>query len=338
MLNIQKKTNLAQYSTLKIGGSADYFAVVKDKTELLEALNFAKTKKLAIFILGGGSNTFFGARFKGLVIKDEIKGIEVIKKSKTKVLLKVLGGEIWTRFITYCLGNNYYGLENLYGIYGTAGAAPIQNIGAYGVEVADCLKELEAIDLKTGKSKIFSKADCKFGYRDSIFKNKLKNRYFVYSLTLKLNLKPKFNLSNLDLKRELANIKKSELKASDITKAILKIRDSKLPSPGILPNVGSFFKNPLVKESQFKKLIKIYPNLKYFKEGSIYRLPAGWLIDQCGFKGKNFGKVGVYEKQALVLINRGGATAKDLEKLEKMIKNEVKGKFGVELEREVNFA
>jgi UDP-N-acetylmuramate dehydrogenase len=337
MLKIEKKHSLTKYTTLKVSSTADYFAIVKNKNELLEAIAFARAKKQLIFILGGGSNVLLSKTIKGLVIKNEMQGIKVVEKNKSLVLVEASSGEIWSKFVSYTVENKFYGLENLFLIYGTVGAAPVQNIGAYGVELKDCFHHLSAIDLKTGNEKIFSANDCRFGYRDSIFKNKLKGRYFIYSVTVALLRKPDFKLGygSIGEALKLKGIKKPT--AYDVIKTIEEIRNSKLPNPFILPNAGSFFKNPEVNLQTFKNLFVKYPDMPSFQiNRSKFKIPAGWLIEQAGLKGKKFGPVRMYEKQALILVNEGGASSKQVLNLVAKVKLAVKKKFGLDLSEEVN--
>lgn len=333
MLKIQKNIKLAPYTTLKVGAAAEFFAVIKSKDDLLEAINWAKQNKQLITILGGGSNILIASKVKGLVIKNEIVGTQITAETKDAAWLTGNSGEVWSKFVNYAVKNNLHGLENLYLIYGTVGAAPVQNIGAYGVELKDVFESLLAFDLKTGKEKIFKLSDCKFGYRDSAFKKKLKGKYFIYQVTVKLSKKPKFKIDYADIKAELKN-KKPDLK--NVIAAILKIRNSKLPNPVSLPNAGSFFKNPEISSAQFKKLQQQFPDIKSFPAGKKIKIPAGWLIEQAGFKGKKFGSVSMYEKQALILVNHGGATSTQILKHIDRVQAGVLKQFGIKLEPEVN--
>lgn len=333
MLKIQKNIKLAPYTTLKVGAAAEFFAVIKSKDDLLEAINWAKQNKQLITILGGGSNILIVSKVKGLVIKNEIVGTQITAETKDAAWLTGNSGEVWSKFVNYAVKNNLHGLENLYLIYGTVGAAPVQNIGAYGVELKDVFESLLAFDLKTGKEKIFKLSDCKFGYRDSAFKKKLKGKYFIYQVTVKLSKKPKFKIDYADIKAELKN-KKPDLK--NVIAAILKIRNSKLPNPVSLPNAGSFFKNPEISSTQFKKLQQQFPDIKSFPAGKKVKIPAGWLIEQAGFKGKKFGSVSMYEKQALILVNHGGATSTQILKHIDRVQAGVLKQFGIKLEPEVN--
>ena len=331
MLEIKRQIALAPYTTLKIGSKADFFTIIKTKADLLEAIAWARKNRQPLLVLGGGSNLLLTKPIKGLVIKNEIKGL-----SRKKNLLTALSGELWSRLVYEAVKQGLSGAENLFFIPGTVGAAPMQNIGAYGVELKDIFYSLTAIDLKTGQEKTFDLADCDFAYRQSIFKSKFKGRYFIYSVTLKLSRRPKFKLDYGQVREELRaqGIKKPT--AAALIKVIEKIRNSKLPNPAVLANAGSFFKNPVVNRSRFQSLAKLYPDLKSFPEEGKIKIPAGWLIEKAGFKGKRFGPVGMYEKQALILVNYGGAQARQVLALVKKVKAKVKKMFGIELEEEVN--
>lgn len=336
MLVISKNVNLAPYTTLRIGSLAEFFVVIKSKEDLTEAISWAKTNKKAIFILGGGSNLLITSKINGLVIKNEITGSSLSKETKTNAWVTGNSGENWSRFINYAVQKNLYGLENLYLIYGTVGAAPIQNIGAYGVEFKDNFDSLLAVDLKTGKEKVFNLADCQFAYRDSIFKKKLRGRYFIYQVTMKLSKKPNFKIEYGDIKNKLQEKGIKSPTLSQIIKVIQTIRNSKLPNPAVLSNAGSFFKNPEVSVILFKKLQKQYPDIKSFVSGKKIKVPAGWLIEKAGLKGKKFGPISMYEKQALILVNHGGGTASQVLSQVDRVQKIVLKKFGIKLEPEVN--
>ena len=245
-------------------------------------------------------------------------------------------GENWSKFVHTAIKEDLYGLENLYLIHGTVGAAPIQNIGAYGVELKDIFESLIAVDLKTDKEKVFKLTDCKFGYRDSIFKKKLRGRYFIYQVTVKLSKIPKLNIDYADIKNKLAEQGISTPTLSNVIRAIQDVRNSKIPSPAVIPNAGSFFKNPEISLGQFKKLQLEYPDIKSFPSGNKIKIPAGWLIEKAGFKGKKIGPVSMYEKQALILVNHGGATATQVLRHVCRVQEAVYQKFGITLESEVN--
>jgi len=337
MLKLEKNKNLAPYTTLKIGSTAEFFAVIKSLEDLQEAIVWARNNKKTIWILGGGSNVLITAPFKGLVLKNEIKGLELVKKTADYVLVEGKSGEIWTKFVNFTIKHNLYGLENLFLIYGTVGAAPVQNIGAYGVELKDVFYHLKAIDLKTGHEKIFSARDCDFSYRNSIFKKKLKGQYFIYSLTVKLKRQAEFKLDYGSIREELAGKNIINPNLRDVVKVIEYIRNSKLPNPTVFPNAGSFFKNLEISPVKFKQILKKYPNIPNFKtDSNKIKIPAGWLIEQVGFKGKRLGPVGMHDQQALVLINYNQASARQVLNFTKKLKAAVKKKFGINLEEELN--
>lgn len=349
MLNIEKNKALAPYTTLKIGSAAEFFAVIKTKADLLEAIAWAKKNRQPIWILGGGSNVLISKKIKGLVLKNEIRGMAIVAKKKDYILAEAKSGESWTRFVNFTVERGLYGLENLFLIYGTVGAAPVQNIGAYGVELKDVFYHLRAIDLKTGHEKIFALKDCRFGYRDSIFKHRLKGKYFIYSVTVKLKRQPDFKLDYGSIREVLAAKGIKEPTARQLIGVIQEIRNSKLPNPGALPNAGSFFKNAEISSARFKKLLKKYPTMPGFPvapdsttgrghssgKGKV-KIPAGWLIEQAGFKGKKIGPVSMHDQQALVLINLRNAKARQALSLLKKVKAAVKKRFGIDLQDEVN--
>lgn len=336
-LEILENIKLSDYTTFKIGGLAKFFVVVKSEEELKTALNWANKKNEPIFILGGGSNTLFSDQgFSGLVIKNEIKGIEIISENENEVIVRAYSGESWSKLVYFTIENGLYGLENTFYIPGTVGAAPMQNVGAYGMEVKDNFYALGAVKINSGELKIFGLRDCQFAYRDSIFKKDLKGKYFILWVEFKLSRSGELNLNYPDVQRVLGErgLQKPSLK--ELTEIIREIRDSKLPNPAVLANSGSFFKNPIISSEHFEILKQKFPEIKNFPDEKGIKIPAGWLIEQCGFKGKSFGSVGVYDKQALIIVNHGGATQKDVLGLVEKIKSEVRDKFGIDLEEEVN--
>lgn len=322
---------LAPYTTFRIGGPARYFVEVGSIEELRNAANFSKENNLRFFILGGGSNILVSDKgFNGLVIKMEIKGLE-FKNEKDYSILSVGAGESWDYVVEQAVSRNLGGIENLSLIPGTAGAAVYQNIGAYGVELKDVLESVEVLDVGSGEIKNFLNMDCRFGYRDSIFKNK--DDLIVLKVNFKLLKNSKPNIQYPDL------VKFFESKGpaiSDIRQAIIEIRRSKLPYPDEIGNAGSFFKNPVISETKFKNLIGSHPDLKEFNSGGgLVKLSAAQLIEKCGWKGKACGNVGVSEKHSLVLVNHGKGTAEEIIDLAEDIKRAVKNEFGVKLEPEV---
>ena len=337
MLHIEKDKILAPYTTIKIGQAAEFFTIVKSQSDVKEAINWAKENKKKISVLGGGSNILITKKISGLVIKNEIKGLEIVDKTTDYVLVEAASGELWSKFVNFAVSHDLYGVENLFLIPGTVGAAPIQNIGAYGVELKDVFFHLKAIDLKTGYEKIFSLKDCEFTYRDSIFKKELKNKFFIVSVTLKLlreaNWKLDYGVIADTLKEK--GISKPDL--HDVIDTIQDIRNSKIPNPVNLPNSGSFFQNPIVSYAKFKSLQKKFPDIpNYPADNNQIKLAAAWLIEMTGLKGKKFGPVAMYEKQALVLVNYDNASAKQVLALVTKVKSEVYKKFGVNLKEEVN--
>jgi UDP-N-acetylmuramate dehydrogenase len=334
---IKNNVKLSDYSTFKIGALARFFVIVTSEKELDMALKWARKKRKKVFILGGGSNTLFSDRnFSGLIIKNEIKGIEVIGENENDVIIKSYSGEIWSKLVNFTIERNLYGLENTFYIPGTVGAAPIQNIGAYGVEIKDSFYNLAAIEIKTGEIKYFNLKDCDFSYRHSIFKGKLKGQYFILWVEFKLSKTKKINLSYPVIKNILIEKGLEDPSLKQISEIIFKIREEKLPNPAVLANAGSFFKNPVITHGVFESLKEKFPDIKYFNEEHGIKIPAAWLIEQCGLKGERLGPVGVYDKQALIIVNYGGAKQKDVLSLVKIIKNEVKNKFNINLETEVN--
>jgi UDP-N-acetylmuramate dehydrogenase len=307
-------------------------------SELKEILSAPILKEKPFMILGGGSNVLFTGDYNGVIIRNAIKGIEIVKEEGSDIYIKANGGEKWHDFVMYCVGHNYGGVENLSLIPGTVGAGPIQNIGAYGMELKDTLYEVQAMNIYTFEVKKFSNADCKFGYRDSIFKGEEKGKYVILAVTLKLEKNPKrVNVSYGTVSKELEVMGIINPTISDVSKAVISIRSSKLPDPEKLGNAGSFFKNPVIANSTFEKLKEQFPAIVSFPahEGHT-KLAAGWLIEQCGWKGKRIGDAGIHKDQALVLVNYGDATGKEIYDLSTDVIKSVKEKFGVELEREVN--
>lgn len=338
MIKLEEKKDLSPYNTLKLKAQADYFATISEESEIKELIDISLQKDLAIFVLGGGSNILISQDIKAIVLKNELKGIEVIKETKDSVYLQAASGEIWSALVHYAVSRNWGGIENLFYVPGSVGAAPVQNIGAYGVELKDVFESLEAIDLKTGEIKKFNLSDCQFGYRDSIFKNEAKGRYFILSIILKLSKQPQLKLDYGDIKAKLAERGLEKPSVKEVAEIIKEIRDAKLPNPVVLANAGSFFKNPEVAKDFFEKLQLKFPEIKFFpaSRDDLIKIPAGWLIEKAGFKGKRFGEVGMYEKQALILVNYGGASAKEALDHIHRVQAEVEKIFGIKIEPEVN--
>jgi UDP-N-acetylmuramate dehydrogenase len=336
-MDIHENYSLRPLNTFGIDATAKYFAgfaSLDDARALLSDEKFGKEKKL---VLGGGSNILFTRDFNGLVLKNELKGIELVKEDADHYYVKAGAGENWHLFVTHCIDHGYAGIENLSLIPGNVGAGPMQNIGAYGVELKDTFHELEALNIHTLETEKFSNADCRFGYRESIFKREARDKYIISSVTLRLNKKPVFNTSYGAIEKELEAMGVKELSIKAISQAVINIRRSKLPDPAQVGNAGSFFKNPVVSAEKYESLKREYPDVVGYKNSPTEtKLAAGWLIEQCGWKGKSFGDAGVHKLQALVLVNYGNAEGEEIYNLSQRILDSVFEKFGVELEREVN--
>ncbi|MBL0356817.1 MAG: UDP-N-acetylmuramate dehydrogenase [Chitinophagaceae bacterium] len=339
-MNILENISLKKYNTFGIEANAAYFSSFKSIDELSELLAF---KQPSTLILGGGSNILFTQNFNGLVLKNEMDGIIKIKEDDAYVYVKAGAGVNWHSLVLFCIANNWAGLENLSLIPGNVGASPMQNIGAYGVEIKEVFYELEALHKEDGKTVVFNLNDCAFGYRESVFKRKYKNQFVITSVTYRLNKKPTFNTSYGAIELELERMQVKELSIRAISDAVINIRSSKLPNPAEIGNAGSFFKNPEVPKDQFDNLKKVFPNMVgYALENGNVKLAAGWLIEQSGpqdvvsWKGYRKGDAGCHAKQALVLVNHGNATGTEIYSLSEEIIRSVKEKFGVVLVREVN--
>lgn len=333
-MNIQQNISLKNYNTFGIDVTAKRFISVDSVYQLQQ---FLKTEK-DIFLISGGSNMLLTKDIEKLVVHIDIKGISIDKEDEDFVYLTVNAGENWHEFVLFCVDNNYGGIENLSLIPGNVGTCPIQNIGAYGVEVKDTITKVEAIEIESQKLVSFSNAECNFGYRNSIFKNEVKGNYVISAVSFKLTKKNhQLNTSYGAIETELGskNIKNPSLK--NISDAVIAIRKSKLPDPKEIGNSGSFFKNPVVSEKLFLELQKEYPNIPSYRVTKTeVKIPAGWLIEKAGFKGKRFGNYGVHEKQALVLVNYGNATGVEIYQLAKKIQQTILKQFRISLEIEVN--
>ncbi|MFN4082646.1 MAG: UDP-N-acetylmuramate dehydrogenase [Bacteroidia bacterium] len=335
---IQYNISLKPYNTFGIEATAAEFVEINSTEELQVLCQTFNLKERNLLILGGGSNLLLTKNFDGMVVKINMKGIEILHQTNTYVLLKCMAGEVWHHLVMYCIERDFGGIENLSLIPGCVGAAPMQNIGAYGVELKDVFFSLEAIEIDTCIMKTFDAETCKFGYRESIFKNKLKGKYIITSVILKLTSKNhKINTSYGAIHQVLQckNIINPTIK--DVSDAVINIRTSKLPDPKLLGNSGSFFKNPEVEEKFFNQLKQTYPNIVGYSTGeNKIKVAAGWLIEQCGWKGKIVGNTGSHKDQALVLVNYGKATGEEIYMLAMAIQASVKEKFGITIEPEVN--
>ncbi|MFM7006326.1 MAG: UDP-N-acetylmuramate dehydrogenase [Flavobacteriales bacterium] len=332
---MQHNLSLRAYNTFGIDVKAKYFATFSNTTELTQQLKARPQEKL--LILGGGSNMLFTEDFDGLVLRNQIKGIECVTQSDTQVLVKAGAGEVWHEFVQYCIAQNWSGLENLSLIPGSVGASPMQNIGAYGVEIKDVFYQLSAYHIESGEIHEFNKEACQFGYRESVFKRKLKNQYVILDVTFALSKNAELKTSYGAIQQELAAKEIDKPTIRDVSEAVIAIRQSKLPNPAELGNAGSFFKNPVVATSLFNELQVRYPDLpSYPVSDSEVKLAAGWLIEKAGLKGYREGNCGVHQKQALVLVNYGGSTGAQIYHLSTHIIQKIQAQFGVQLEREVN--
>ncbi len=336
-MNIQKNYSLKRLNTFGIDAKAHLFCEIKNEEQLQLILTDKNFKKIPKFILGGGSNVLFTQNFPGLVIKISISGVEIIQEDKDSVLVKAGAGEAWHELVLFSVERKFGGIENLSLIPGTVGAAPMQNIGAYGQEIKNVFEYIEGIFIDSGGKKVFKKAECKFGYRDSIFKQELKNKFVITSVVLRLNKKPVLKLDYGTVKEELEKLNLEKVTIKNVSDVICKIRQSKLPDPSQIGNAGSFFKNPEIETEKYSQLKKEFPEIPGYKmDDNRTKIPAGWLIEKCGWKGKRVGNTGSHSKQSLVLVNYGNAKGSDILALAEKIKESVKTKFGIELEEEIN--
>lgn len=336
---MQENFSLKPYNTFGVDAKARYFTEINTIDELKEALIFADTQSLPLLFLGGGSNILLTKDFDGLAIKLNVRGISEENINENEVLVTAKAGENWHEFVMYCLQKNYGGLENLSLIPGNVGTSPMQNIGAYGTEIKDIFVSCEVLDLENLELKTFNLEQCRFGYRDSIFKQEGKGRYVILEVTFKLTQKDHHIKTEYGaIKSELENLGIKNPTIQDVSKAVINIRQSKLPDPKEIGNAGSFFKNPTIPLAQFEALKQQFENIQGYPNGDRVKVPAGWLIEQCGWKGKQIGNVASHKLQSLVIVNAtGNATGKEIFDFSTAIINSVKEKFGIELEREVNF-
>ncbi len=336
-LLVQQNISLKPHNTFGVEANAGYFATVNSLNDLDEIFMTGRFRAQRKMILGGGSNILFTRGFTGVVAKNEIRGIEIAEENEEELIVSVGAGENWHQFVLWCVEKGYGGVENLSFIPGTVGAAPMQNIGAYGVELKEVFHSLKAYDVKSGKQHAFYKEDCKFGYRFSIFKGELRNQFVITKVDFKLQKNPSFNLSYGTIQLMLDDMKVARPTLKSVSQAIINIRQSKLPDPFEVGNAGSFFKNPVIEKLHYEALEAEFPDIKSYPidEESI-KISAGWLIEKGGWKGYKDGELGVHNKQALVLVNLGNARGKDIFKLSKQIQKSIQQKFGIDLEREVN--
>jgi len=336
-MNIQENISLKEFNTFGIDKKAKFFIEVDSNQAVCKALKFAESKQLPIFILGGGSNILLTQDIDALVIKINIKGLEIVRETETEVLVKVGAGEGWHEFVLKAIENKWAGVENLSLIPGTVGASPMQNIGAYGVEIKEVFHSLEAIDRNSGKLVIFDHSQCKFGYRESIFKNTAKDKYIITHVNFRLQKTPNFNVTYGAISQILKENNIIDLSLKAVSDAVIHIRQSKLPDPKIIGNAGSFFKNPTIPLDHFERLKSKYPGIPGYENEEGIKVPAAWLIEQAGWKGKRFGEIGVHALQPLVLVNYGQGDGLAIMKLSKEIQRDIFDKFAIELHPEVNF-
>jgi UDP-N-acetylmuramate dehydrogenase len=335
-MEIQNHFSLRNFNTFGIEANAKEFVAVHSIKELETVLAENKSKKK--FILGGGSNMLLTKDIEALVIYIDLKGKKIVEENDDFVLVESQAGENWHEFVMWTINNNFGGLENMSLIPGNVGTTPVQNIGAYGTEIKDTFVSCSAIKIDTLEMKSFDNAECHFGYRESIFKNEVKDQYIITSVIFKLTKRNhKINISYGDITAELDKLKIKNPTLKDVSNAVITIRQSKLPDPKVLGNSGSFFKNPIVLKSDFEPIHEKFPEMKFYEISETeVKVPAGWLIEQAGFKGKRFGDAGIHKNQALVLVNYGNATGQEILNVSKEIQETIFKKFGIHIEAEVN--
>lgn len=335
---IKENISLKPYNTFGIDAKARFFISIDSVEKLKTVLSLEQFKSAKKLFIGGGSNLLLLNDFDGLVIKIEISGIDKVTETENGVILKAGAGVIWHDFVMYCVDNRFYGVENLSLIPGTVGAAPMQNIGAYGVEIKDVFESLEALNTSTLEVETFNLEKCRFGYRESIFKHEAKDKYVILNVSFNLQKNGNLNLEYGAIKDTLSQMQISNPTLKEVSEAVISIRKSKLPDPSEIGNSGSFFKNPEIPKTRFEKLKEKYPNApSYPVNENLVKVPAGWLIEQAGWKGHREGNVGVHARQALVLVNYGGGTGIEIKALAEKIQKSVFEKYGIEINPEVNF-
>jgi len=337
MINILRYHSLKNLNTFGVDVRAGYFTEIFSEIELEQILNYDEFKESNKFILGGGSNVLFTKDYDGLIIKNFIQSIRIIDENEKYVIVRAGAGVNWDDLVKHCVEKNWGGIENLSLIPGTVGAAPIQNIGAYGQELKNVFYNLEGVFIESGEKKICEISECNFDYRESVFKGDLKDKFIITKVSLKLSKKPEINISYPSVQEEIQKRKISKPSIEDIRKIVIDIRTSKLADPKIIGNAGSFFKNPVISINKFGNIKEKFPDLISHPVDKLnVKLPAAALIEKCGWKGKRVGNCGCYEKQPLVIVNYGGATADEILNLASSIKSSVEEKFEISLEPEVN--
>lgn len=333
--NILENFSLKEHNSFGIKASASYYISFSGIVEIQNFIKSGLLQGIPWLVLGGGSNILFTKDFEGLIIHPLLKGFKILSETDEMVTIQAAAGERWDDLVKYAVDNNLCGLENLSLIPGSVGASPIQNIGAYGAEVAEVIETVKGIDIDTGKIIEYQRDECHFGYRDSIFKSELKNKFLITSVTFKLFKKSGLKLDYGNLREEAERL--GEITLQNVRQAVINIRKSKLPDPAVTGNAGSFFKNPVISNSVFENMVGQYPEAPFYKvSDELVKIPAGWLIEKCGWKGKSQGNVGVHDKQALIIVNKGNASGKEIFEFSESILQCVYKSFGIKLEREVN--
>ena len=336
---MKTNVNLRPYNSFGFDALAKYFIEINAIDDLQTLIRSGELKKHKTLILSGGNNVLFQEDvFDGLVVYINTKGIEILREDENEVVIRAQAGEDWPDFVRFCVSKDWHGIENLAHIPGKVGAAPVQNIGAYGMELKDSFLQCEAIELTTGDKRVFTKEECRFGYRESIFKSELKGQYVITSVDFLLKKNAPLNLEYGNIKAYLEQNGIKNPSMQQLHDAICAIRDSKLPDVKQIGSAGSFFKNPVISVEQFEALQRQYPNIPHYPDAEgMVKVPAGWLIEQAGWKGWRNEYVGVYEKQALVLVHYGGGKGQDIVELAHRIQDSVEAKFGIKISPEVNF-
>ena len=336
-MNLQNNYPLLPHNTFGMEVNASVFMEYESVEELKEWLAHTPLAGETWLHIGGGSNLLFTQDYPGIILHSAIKGFEVVSENEDEVLVRAGAGEVWDDFVAYTVEKGWYGAENLSLIPGEVGASAVQNIGAYGVEAKDLIVKVDTLEVETGKERVFGNEACGYAYRESVFKHELKGKYIVTSVTYRLSKHPSYRLDYGNVRSELEK-RGCELTLENVRRTIIDIRESKLPDPKMQGNAGSFFMNPIVPRPLFEGLLGKYPSMpSYEVDAERVKIPAAWMIDQCGWKGKRLGNAGVHDKQALVLVNCGGATGQEIIALSEEIQRSVFDKFGVRISPEVNF-
>jgi UDP-N-acetylmuramate dehydrogenase len=335
-MQILENISLKPYNTFGIDATAKYFAELFTEDDVLSFLSTHRAAAAPILILGGGSNILFSKNFEGTVVRISTKGIEMREEDDDSVVINANAGERWDDVVKYCVDHGWGGLENLSLIPGNVGTSPVQNIGAYGVEMKDVLYSLEAINLETHEKRMFTPAECELEYRESVFKEHLKGKYMILNVTFRLSKEPVLNLGYAQIREEMDEMSVDQPSIQSVREAVIRIRRRKLPDPAEIGNAGSFFKNPVVLEDKLLELKEKFPFIVFYTQRNEFKIPAAWLIEQCGWKGKRFGDAGVHVHQPLVLVNYGNATGGEILDLAHRIRESVSERFGILLEQEVN--